>query len=107
MRRGLYGKVDHIGSSGTNLTFHEPGNKQPGSRKLAATDHKTAVNLLIEWLDARPEFASVEAVGHRVVHGMAHTEPEIVTRKLLAELHRISPIDPDHLPREIGLIEAF
>jgi acetate kinase len=38
---------------------------------------------------------------------MKHTEPEIVTPELLAELHRISPYDPDHLPREIELIEAF
>jgi acetate kinase len=38
---------------------------------------------------------------------MKHTEPEIVTRKLLDELHRISPYDPDHLPSEIELIEAF
>jgi len=46
-------------------------------------------------------------VGHRVVHGMKHSEPEWVTPKLLSELHRIKPYDPDHLPREIGLIEAF
>ncbi len=38
---------------------------------------------------------------------MKHTEPEIVTPELLAELHRISPYDPDHLPGEIELIEAF
>jgi len=42
-----------------------------------------------------------------VVHGMKHTEPEIVTEKLLAELRRISPNDPDHLPREIELMETF
>src|SRR5207244_912320 len=44
---------------------------------------------------------------HRVVHGMQHTAPEIVTRELLDELHRISPYDPEHLPREIELMEAF
>ena len=38
---------------------------------------------------------------------MKHSEPERVTPKLLAELRRITPYDPDHLPREIGLIEAF
>jgi len=38
---------------------------------------------------------------------MKHTEPEIVTKKLLDELYRISPNDPDHLPREIELIETF
>jgi len=38
---------------------------------------------------------------------MKHTEPEIVTKELLDELRRISPNDPDHLPREIELIETF
>jgi len=52
-------------------------------------------------------FESVRAVGHRVVHGMKHTAPELVTPELLDELHRISTNDPDHLPREIELIETF
>jgi acetate kinase len=38
---------------------------------------------------------------------MTHTAPEIVTQELLDELHRIRPYDPEHLPREIELIEAF
>ena len=38
---------------------------------------------------------------------MTHTEPERVTPELLDELHRLRPYDPDHLPREIELIEAF
>jgi acetate kinase len=38
---------------------------------------------------------------------MSHIQPEIVTQDLLDELHRIRPYDPDHLPREIELIEAF
>jgi acetate kinase len=107
LQRGLHGKVDRIGLSGTNLTFHDADGKPQSSRKLAATDHKSAANSLIDWLEARPDFTSVKAVGHRVVHGMKHTEPEIVTKKLLDELHRISPNDPDHLPGEIELIEIF
>jgi acetate kinase len=38
---------------------------------------------------------------------MQHTAPSLVTQELLDELHRISPYDPDHLPREIELIETF
>jgi acetate kinase len=38
---------------------------------------------------------------------MQHTAPELVTQGLLDELDRISPYDPDHLPSEIELIEAF
>ena len=107
LKRGLYGKVDRIGLSGTNLTFHDPTRNQPDSRSLAASDHKSAANLLIDWLEAQDSFESVEAVGHRVVHGMKHIQPEIVTQDLLDELRRIRPYDPDHLPREIELIEAF
>jgi len=107
LQRGLYGKVDRIGLSGTNLTFHDPAMKQQESRNLAATDHKSAANFLIDWLEMQNHFTSVRAVGHRVVHGMKHMQPEIVTQELLDELHRIRPYDPDHLPREIELIEAF
>jgi len=106
-KRGLYGKVDRIGLSGTNLTFHEAEGKPESTSQLSAADHKSAVNSLIDWLEKQQGFASVQAMGHRVVHGMKHTEPEIVTPDLLEELHRISPYDPDHLPREIELIEAF
>ena len=52
-------------------------------------------------------FLSVKAVGHRVVHGLKHSEPERVTPTLLKQLRRLTPYAPDHLPREIRLIEAF
>jgi len=106
-RRQLDGKIDRIGSSGTNLIVNDPAGRPLASRRLAATDHRKAVGVLLDWLEAQPVFASVKAVGHRVVHGMNHSKPERVTPKLLAELRRITPYDPDHLPREIGLIEAF
>ena len=106
-RRRLDGKIDRIGLSGTNLTVNDSAGKPPGSRRLALADHGTAADFLLDWLETQPVFASVKAVGHRVVHGMKHSEPERVTPKLLAELHRITVYAPEHLPREIGLIEAF
>ena len=107
LKRGLYGTVDRIGLSGTNLTFQDADGKPSASCKLTAADHKSAANSLIDWLEKQIDFKSVKGVGHRVVHGMKHTEPEIVTKKLLDELRRISPNDPDHLPREIELIEVL
>jgi acetate kinase len=99
--------VDRIGMSGTNLTFEDPTTNQPGRSNLDAADHKSAATFLMDWLEERKGFESVRAVGHRVVHGMHHTAPELVTQELLEELRRISPYDPDHLPREIELIETF
>ena len=106
-RRRLDGKIDRIGLSGTNVIVNDPTATPQVPRRVAAADHRTAAGFLLDWLEAQPVFASVKAVGHRVVHGMTHAEPERVTPKLLAELHRITPYAPDHLPREIGLIEAF
>jgi acetate kinase len=107
LKRGLYGTVARIGMSGTNLTFHVPATDRQDSRSLDASDHKTAATFLLDWLEEQHGFESVDAVGHRVVHGMQHTAPELVTQELLEELHRISPYDPDHLPSEIELIETF
>jgi len=109
--RRVAGKIDRIGSSGTNLTVNQAANqaaRKPGSPKpLTIGDHRTAVDFLLDWLETQPVFASVKAVGHRVVQGMTHSEPERVTAKLLVELDRITAYDPDHLPREIALIKAF
>jgi acetate kinase len=106
-RRRLDGKIDRIGLSGTNLIVNDPAATPQVPRRLAAADHRTAAGVLLDWLEAQPVFASIKAAGHRVVHGMAHAEPERVTPTLLAQLHRITPYAPDHLPREIGLIEAI
>jgi len=107
LERRLYGKIERIGLSGTNLTFNDLAGNQQDSHSLVASDHKSAARFLIDWLEEQNSFESVRAVGHRVVHGMQHTAPELVTHELLDELHRISPYDPEHLPREIELIEAF
>jgi acetate kinase len=106
-QRRLDGKIDRIGLAGTNLIANDPAGEPLGVRRLPAADRRTAVGFLLDWLEAQPVFASVKAVGHRVVHGMKHAEPERVTPKLLAELSRITPYAPDHLALEIGLIRAF
>jgi acetate kinase len=38
---------------------------------------------------------------------MQHSNPERISATLLAELKRITPYDPEHLPREIELIETL
>ena len=99
--------IDRIGLSGARLTLSTSGASPREGAPIPVTDHKSAAEFLLNWLEDQEAFASVQAVGHRVVHGMKHTAPEVVTPELLAELHRLSPYDPDHLPRELELIEAF
>jgi acetate kinase len=103
----LSGKIDRVGLSGANLVVTDASGRDSRPRRVAAASHGGAAAILLDFLDSQPLFASVTAVGHRVVHGMRHTRPERVTRKLLAELRRITPFDPDHLPSELGIIEEF
>ena len=62
----------------------------------------------MDGIEARGGPDGLTAVGHRVVHGgPSYWQPQRITAELLAELHRISPLDPAHLPGEILLAEAF
>jgi acetate kinase len=105
--RLIHGKINRIGLKDSKLTFNDENENQKGSLKIDTSDHKPAANFLIDWLEKQDRFSSIRAVGHRVVHGMNHTGPELITPELLDELHRITPYDPDHLPEEIELIETF
>jgi acetate kinase len=107
LEQKLHGKVDRIGLSGTKLTFSDSTGNQKDSLILEASDTRSAANFLIDWLEKKIDFSLISGIGHRVVFGMKHTKPELVTQELLDELHRISPYDTDHLPAEIELIEAL
>ena len=107
LERILYGKVDRIGLKGTSLDFNNLTKKKKGNIKIEVSDHKSVANFLIDWLEKQIDFSLLNGVGHRVVFGMKHTEPELITKELLNELHRIIPYDSDHLPAEIELIEVF
>ena len=39
--------------------------------------------------------------------GRSISEPQRITAEMVEELRRLSPFDPDHLPEEILLTEAF
>ena len=52
--------------------------------------------------------SDVVAIGHRIVHGgPKYLEHVSITPEVIGELRKIAPIDPDHLPGEIALIEAL
>ncbi len=107
LKQLFYGKMENIGIKNTKLSFTTADTHEENSFDINATDYTNAGNLLIEWLEKQDGFVSVKAIGHRIVHGMKHTDPQQVTSKLLAELKEISAYDPEHLPGEINLIEIF
>ena len=75
-QRRLSGTIDRVGEGSASLTVDDQTGKGPRLRGLAAADHLQPAEVLLDWLEAQPVFASVQAAGHRVVHGMKHSEPE-------------------------------
>ena len=113
LQRLLGGQIDRIGQGYARLSFEHVAEHRSGNLDVAATDHRSAVASLMDWLTSpdgmggEDAMGTIDAIGHRIVHGMSHVEPRAITEALLAELRRIQPYDPEHLPGEIALIEAF
>ena len=102
------GRVERIGRGESRLVVSGIGGSGRESHAVEAPDQAAAAMLVIEQLERDPGLAAIAAVGHRVVHGGGDfTEPMRVTPQMLDQLRRISPLDPEHLPGEITLIETF
>ena len=108
LRRRVTGAIERIGLPGSSLRAEGADPADRISRSIAAPDHAAAVAVLMEWAEGRCERDAWTAVGHRVVHGgPTYSEPRRITADMLAELRRLAPYDPEHLPDEIQLIEAL
>ena len=108
LRRILEGRIERIGQP--EATFRGRGLNQADnfSRLVTAPDYTVAVGALMDWIEERTGHEALTAVGHRVVHGgPKYSEPQRITAEMVEELHRLSPFDPEHLPEEILLTEAF
>ncbi|MEO8461500.1 MAG: acetate/propionate family kinase, partial [Dokdonella sp.] len=107
-RRLLAGAVDRIGLP--DATFHVTDAKVGDrfSHNVVAPNHLAAVGILMDWIEKDALCGVLTVVGHRVVHGGPdYCEAQRITTEMLAELQRLTAFDPEHLPEEILLIEAF
>jgi acetate kinase len=108
LRRTLEGRIEGIGLPEGGFKVRGLNSKENLSRPVVAKDHATAVNILMDWIQEGVKTTTLTAVGHRVVHGgLKYWRPERITTEMIEALHQLSPFDPDHLPEEILLTEAF
>ncbi len=106
--RLLSGRVERIGMPGSRLVVADDEGGQQEDRQVEAPDQTAAISHLMEHLRHHVGLTNIAVVGHRVVHGgNRFYRPERITPEVLDELRRVVPYDPDHLPGEIGAIEAF
>jgi len=108
LRRILHGGIERIGLPEATLRVRGLSQADNVMRLVTAPNHKVAVGALMDWIDDRGGRDTLTAVGHRVVHGgPKYSEPQRITAAMVEELRGLSPFDPEHLPEEILLTEAF
>jgi acetate kinase len=106
--RVLSGKFDRVGLPDGELSYGDGGSGKRETRSLRIANHAACVPPLLELLERSVGLSAVRAIGHRVVHGgTQYTETQPITPDMIAELRRLSPFVPDHLPSGIMLIEAI
>ena len=108
LRRILEGEIQRIGLPEATLRVKGLNQADNFSRLVTAPDHTVAAGALMDWFQERSARDALTAVGHRVVHGgPKYSRPQRITAEMVEELQRLSPFDPEHMPEEILLIEAF
>jgi len=110
LKRLISGKIECIGSPAAKLvvTNHITQSVESFFQSNSTSNYLSAIALITDWLKKEFSQRSIAAISHRVVHGGAlFTTPQIISPLIMAELRRLSPIDPEHLPNELLLIEAL
>jgi acetate kinase len=102
------GQIEGIGTS-PRLTVKDSEGRKLADDTLDETvrDGGAAIESLAVWLRSKYGGSRVLGVGHRVVHGGAKfSTPTVVTKEVLADLHKLVPLAPLHQPYNLAAIEA-
>jgi acetate kinase len=108
LRRLFKGSIERIGLSGSSLSMESDDPAKAIKQPIPAADYAAAATALMQFIETRPESARINAVAHRIVHGgPMYSEPQRLDTQMIKALRALSPFDPDHLPQELKLAEAF
>ena len=95
----------------TNAGGESRGGPLPETVSWAPTelsDHSAALGVVLERMRRMGDDRPPAAVGHRIVHGGSlYREPVEILPEVVAELQKLFPIDPTHMPQAIAAIGAI
>jgi acetate kinase len=99
------GVVDRIGGPGSAELISESGENK--LRSIAAADHGEATHQAIRLLDSSGFFGTLEAVGHRVVHGGARfSGPVLLDAETEGAIEEFAELAPLHNGPAVAAIRA-
>jgi len=97
------GALSGIGFAST--TFTVSGGQQL-SEEVVAADHLVAWQIIRNWITQNIVAEQITAIGHRVVHGGPQFSSScLINDEVVSALQKVVPLDPEHLPTELSLIE--
>ncbi len=100
------GRIERIGS-GARVKTDFDGGESAVTNSIEAPDLGAAARQILDLVDQRVGLGAVAAVGHRIVHGgTKYTATCRIDAAVVENLREIAPLDPEHLPGEIAVIEA-
>jgi acetate kinase len=101
----LRGVLEYSGLESGRIRITGARGRQEDSRPSTVTRTSAATELL-EYLKANSLFASIQSIGHRLVHGGPRfREPVRIDPDVRASLDQVIPLAPDHLPIELSAID--
>lgn len=101
------GTIAGIGFESATFTATDQGGDKT-EQTLTLADHNAAVGVLQDWIGQHVAAEAIAAIGHRVVHGgPMYKESVVIDDDVVAGLRSIVPLDPEHLPVQIELIEQL
>jgi acetate kinase len=100
----LRGVVEYAGPNSGQVRITDSAGRSD-SRQLNV-DRESAPAQLIHHLEQHYSLASIQAVGHRLVHGGSRlVTPVRIDASVRAMLEDVIPLAPDHLPTELRAID--
>ena len=104
-RKLARGVVDRIGGE-SSYKFEIIG-EPPLEGKIAADNHEAATVKVIGWLSSHADLGSVDAVGHRIVHGGDKFKSAVrIDENVIKVLDSLCDLAPLHNPSSVSGIHA-
>ncbi len=104
--------AERLNSSAATLKITQLNNNNEqatnSKQTLAAPySHKTAIELLVIFLEQQQLISSIKAIGHRVVHGgEVYCQPTLITEEVINNISKLSKLAPLHNPANVIGIKA-